>query len=156
MNKVQGKTSSYVLAALMCWVAPVAFADQPSPQAQFETPHHFAPQQNADSQALVEELVEQGLPQEWLAEALGQASYTQSVLDAMEGAAERRLKWYEYRAIFLTQQRIEEGVEFIDAHADAWRERKAPMVCPLKSLPLLLALKLTMVAIKASIACWIR
>ncbi|MGY0552960.1 lytic murein transglycosylase B [Vreelandella sp. 2A-K22] len=119
MNKVQGKTSSYVLAALMCWVTPVAFADQPSPQAQFETPHHFAPQQNADSQALVEELVEQGLPQEWLAEALGQASYTQSVLDAMEGAAERRLKWYEYRAIFLTQQRIEEGVEFIDAHADA-------------------------------------
>ena len=60
MNKVQGKTSSYVLAAPMCWVAPGGFADQPSPQAQFETPRHFAPQQNADSQALVEELVEQG------------------------------------------------------------------------------------------------
>ena len=119
MNKVQGKTSSYVLAALMCWVASAAFADQPSQQSQFEAPRHFAPQQNADSQALMEELVEQGLPQEWLEEALGQASFTQNVLDAMEGAAERRLKWYEYRAIFLTQQRIEEGVEFIDAHADA-------------------------------------
>lgn len=119
MNKVQGKTSSYVLAALVCWATAVAFADQPSQGSQFAAPQHFAPQQNADSQALMGELVEQGLPQAWLEEALGQATYTQSVLDAMEGAAERRLKWHEYRAIFLTQQRIEEGAEFIDAHADA-------------------------------------
>lgn len=118
MNKVQGKTSCYVLAALMCWTT-TTFADQPSQGSQFAVPQHFAPQQNADSQALMEELVEQGLPQAWLEEALGQAKYTQSVLDAMEGAAERRLKWHEYRDIFLTQQRIEEGVAFIDAHADA-------------------------------------
>lgn len=114
MNRVQAKTSSYLLAALMCWQTPAAFADEPSSVSQY-----FAPPQNADSQALMKELVVQGLPQAWLEEALGQANYTQSVLDAMEGAAERRLKWYEYRAIFLTQQRIEEGVEFIDAHADA-------------------------------------
>ncbi|MDQ7733612.1 lytic murein transglycosylase B [Halomonas sp. SpR1] len=118
MNKVQRKTSSYVLAALVCW-ATTTFADQPSQGSQFAASQHFAPQQNADSQALMGELVEQGLPQTWLEEVLGQAKYTQSVLDAMEGAAERRLKWYEYRAIFLTQQRIEEGAEFIDAHADA-------------------------------------
>ncbi len=114
MKKVQGMTSSYVLAALMCWVTPAAFADE-----HLQVSQYFAPQQNADSQALMAELVEQGLPQAWLEAALGQANYTQSVLDAMEGAAERRLKWHEYRAIFLTQQRIEEGVEFIDAHADA-------------------------------------
>lgn len=119
MNKVQGKTSSYVLAALMCWAAPAAGADQPSQGAQLFAPQHFAPLQNADSRVLMEELVEKGLPQAWLEEVLGQANYTQSVLDAMEGAAERRLKWHEYRSIFLTQQRIEEGVEFIDAHADA-------------------------------------
>ncbi len=119
MNKLQGKTSSYVLAALICWAAPVAFADQPSQGSQFAVPQHFAPQKNANTQALMDELVEQGLPQAWLEEALGQANYTQSVLDAMEGAAERRLKWHEYRDIFLTQQRIEEGAEFIDAHADA-------------------------------------
>ncbi len=117
MNKVQGKTSRYFLAAMMCWVTPIAIADEPS-QGE-AAPQHFAPQQNADSQALMEELVEQGVPQAWLEEALGQANYTQSVLDAMEGAAERRLKWHEYRAIFMTQQRIEEGVKFIDEHADA-------------------------------------
>ena len=111
MNKVQGKTSSFFLATLMCWGAPTAFADESS--------RHFAPTQNADSQVLMEELVEQGLPQAWIEESLGQANFTQGVLDAMEGAAERRLKWHEYRAIFITQQRIEEGVEFIDAHADA-------------------------------------
>ena len=118
MNKVQGKTSSYVLAALMCWAAPT-FAEQPSQGAQSAAPQQFAPQQNADSQALMVELIEQGLPQSWLEGALGQAHYTQSVLDAMEGAAERRLKWYEYRDIFLTQQRIEEGGEFMDKYADA-------------------------------------
>ena len=73
MNKVQGKTSSYVLAALMCWVTPMAFADQPSPQAQFETPHHFAPQQNADSQALVEELVKTGWQKHWVRRAIPKA-----------------------------------------------------------------------------------
>lgn len=72
MNKVQGKTSCYVLAALMCWTT-TTFADQPSQGSQFAVPQHFAPQQNANSQALMEELVEQGLPQAWLEEALGQA-----------------------------------------------------------------------------------
>lgn len=114
MNRVQSKTSRYLLAALMCWATPAAFADSPSSNS----PPHVDPQQNAESRALMDELVEQGMPQAWLEEALGQASYTQSVLDAMEGAAERRLRWHEYRDIFITQQRIEEGVAFIDAHAD--------------------------------------
>lgn len=114
MNKVQGKASRYLLAAMMCWLASPALADEPSEEGQ-----HFAPQHNADSQLLMEALMEQGLPQAWLEEALGQANYTQSVLDAMEGAAERRLKWHEYRAIFITQQRIDEGVEFINEHAEA-------------------------------------
>ncbi|MGQ7262655.1 lytic murein transglycosylase B [Vreelandella sp. V005] len=114
MNKVQGKASRYLLAAMMCWLASPALADEPS-----EKGLHFAPQHNADSQLLMEALMEQGLPQAWLEEALGQANYTQSVLDAMEGAAERRLKWHEYRAIFITQQRIDEGVAFINEHAEA-------------------------------------
>lgn len=116
MTKVQRKTSSYLLVALLSWGAPAAFAEEPS---QGQAPS-VAPEQNADSQALMAELVQQGLPQDWLKDALGQAAYTQSVLDAMEGAAERRLKWHEYRAIFLTQQRIEEGAEFIEAHAQAF------------------------------------
>lgn len=114
MNKIKGKASSCVLAALMCWATPTLMADEPI-QA---SPQHFAPHQHADTQALVDELVEQGVPQAWLVEALGQANFTQSVLDAMEGAAERRLQWHEYRAIFLTEQRIQEGAAFMQAHAD--------------------------------------
>lgn len=130
MSKVQGKTSSFMLATLMCWVAPMVLAGEPSQGNQHAASQHFAPQQNAESQALMKELMEEGLPQAWLEEALGQASYTQSVLDAMEGAAERRLKWHEYRAIFLTQQRIEEGVKFIDEHADALARAEATYGVP--------------------------
>ncbi|MDN7133743.1 lytic murein transglycosylase B [Halomonas sp. MC140] len=114
MNGIHGKTSHYFLAALMCWVTPAALADEPTQASQ----QQVAPQYNTDSQALVDELVADGMPEAWVTEALGQASYTQSVLDAMEGAAERRLRWYEYRNIFMTEQRIQEGAEFIEAHAD--------------------------------------
>ncbi|TVP50796.1 MAG: lytic murein transglycosylase B [Halomonas sp.] len=111
MNKVQRKASCCLLAALMCWAVPAFSADETSQQ-------HFSPLQNADTKALMDELVEQGMPEEWLIDTLGQASFTQGVLDAMEGAAERRLQWHEYRAIFMTDQRVEEGVEFMQAHAD--------------------------------------
>ncbi|MDR5899661.1 lytic murein transglycosylase B [Halomonas vilamensis] len=76
----------------------------------------FDPRVNADTEALVEELVEQGLPAEWLTQTLERATLRQEVLDAMAGAAERRLEWHEYRDIFLTAQRIEEGVAFMRQH----------------------------------------
>lgn len=111
MNKVQRKASVCLLTVLACCSAPVMSADE-------VTQHSFAPHQNADTQALVDELVEQGIPEQWLDETLAQASYTQSVLDAMEGAAERRLQWHEYRAIFMTEQRIQEGADFMQAHSE--------------------------------------
>ena len=79
----------------------------------------FDPQQHAGTQLLVDELAAQGIPADWLIETLNQASFSQTVLDAMEGAAERRLRWHEYRDIFLTQQRIEEGADFINEYEDA-------------------------------------
>ncbi|MYL24235.1 lytic murein transglycosylase B [Halomonas alkaliantarctica] len=80
-----------------------------------ETPS-FHPREHADTAALVEELVEQGLPEAWLTETLGRATFRQEVLDAMAGAVERRLEWHEYRDIFLTEQRIEEGAAFMRQH----------------------------------------
>jgi membrane-bound lytic murein transglycosylase B len=48
----------------------------------------------------------------WLAAAQSQ----QSIIDAMDKPAEKAKLWYEYRATFLTEKRIREGVEFWTAH----------------------------------------
>ncbi|XQU07005.1 lytic murein transglycosylase B [Halomonas sp. LY9] len=89
-----------------------------APAVLAEEEMSFDPQDNPQTQQLVEELAQQGVPSEWLEQALAQASYRQEVLDAMAGAAERRLRWFEYRAIFMTEQRIEEGAAFMREHAD--------------------------------------
>lgn len=111
MNRARSRTGGYVMTALIACSISAAWADERA---------HFDPQQHEGAQALVDELVEEGLPEEWVAEAFQQAIYSQSVLDAMDGAAERRLRWYEYRDIFMNQQRIEEGAAFIKEYADAF------------------------------------
>ncbi len=45
------------------------------------------------------------------------AVFQQDIIDAISSPAEAR-PWREYRPIFLTESRIEEGVEFWDAHTD--------------------------------------
>lgn len=80
----------------------------------------FDPQSREDVSALVDELVDKGIERDWLSDAMREASFEQGVLDAMEGAAERRLRWDEYREIFLQEDRIVEGAAFIDAHQDAF------------------------------------
>ena len=111
MKWARSKASGCVAAVLLACSYTVAWADDASP---------LDPQQHEGSQQLVDELTAQGIPRQWLTDALDQANFSQSVLDAMEGAAERRLRWYEYRDIFLTQQRIEEGAEFISEYEDAF------------------------------------
>lgn len=44
----------------------------------------------------------------WLADA----TYKQSIIDAISRPAEKRFKWWEYRKIFLTAERIKKGVAF--------------------------------------------
>jgi membrane-bound lytic murein transglycosylase B len=90
----------------------------------------FDPRENTDTDALVEELVAQGLPAEWLTQTLERATFRQEVLDAMAGAAERRLKWHEYRDIFLTQQRIDEGVTFLRQHHETLKRADAEYGVP--------------------------
>lgn len=80
----------------------------------------FDPDQRDDVAALIDELEARGLERRWLLETMRDAEYQQSVLDAMEGAAERRLRWDEYRAIFLKSERIERGADFIEAHRQAF------------------------------------
>ena len=54
---------------------------------------------------------EYGLPAADVTALLDQASFRQSIVDAMTRPAERKA-WHEYRPIFLTERRINEGVEF--------------------------------------------
>lgn len=80
----------------------------------------FDPRQNgSDAAALVDELSGQGVPRDFLVETLSQANASQEVLDAMSGAAEHHLEWPEYRAIFLNDQRIAEGADFMRRHREA-------------------------------------
>ncbi len=58
-----------------------------------------------------------GLPQAEVLALLQQARYRQSIVDAMTRPAERK-PWYEYRPIFITERRIDGGVEF-------WRDNEA-------------------------------
>ncbi|MDR5874570.1 lytic murein transglycosylase B [Vreelandella gomseomensis] len=85
----------------------------------------FNPDDYPQAQRLVKGLEAKGVPAEWANHQLRQAKLRQSVLDAMAGAAERHLAWHEYRDIFITDQRIEEGVAFQQAHDDALAKAEA-------------------------------
>jgi len=49
-------------------------------------------------------------------EILAAAEIQPPIIEAMQRPAEKVKPWYEYRAIFLTDQRVSEGVEFWKAH----------------------------------------
>lgn len=72
-----------------------------------------------DVRAYVGELVrEHGFEEQALLELFSAAERQQSILEAIARPAERRLPWHEYRAIFLGESRIEQGLAFWRAHAD--------------------------------------
>lgn len=58
-----------------------------------------------------------GLPRAEIERALGEARVRQEILDLIASPAERK-PWHEYRAIFLNDDRIQEGVRF-------WRANEA-------------------------------
>ncbi|MBM7455121.1 membrane-bound lytic murein transglycosylase B [Oceanisphaera litoralis] len=64
-----------------------------------------------------------------LNDAMTQASYQQSIIDAMTRPAEAK-PWHQYRSIFLTEKRLQQGVEFWQQHAEllarAERELQVP------------------------------
>ncbi|MGQ4880271.1 lytic murein transglycosylase B [Billgrantia sp. LNSP4103-1] len=90
----------------------------------------FAPERHEGARQLVNELAERGIEREWLEAALQGAAFQQGVLDAMAGAAERRLRWDEYREIFLQPERIARGVAFIDSHDEAFERAQAEYGVP--------------------------
>nr|WP_163503550.1 lytic murein transglycosylase B [Halomonas socia] len=115
----QGRGTHGVLAAVgLSLMASASLADD------------FDPASHDEVAVLVDELGEQGVPRDWAEAAMRQADFSQDVLAAMEGAAERRLRWDEYREIFLQRDRILQGAAFIDAHQDAFARAEAEFGVP--------------------------
>lgn len=131
----QQRTKRFVLSAVVAGWIGLSAANSIA-EAQ-----NFQPRDNADSKALVKELVEQGLPAEWLTQSLEQATFRQDVLDAMAGAAERRLEWHEYRDIFLTEQRINEGAAFLRQHHETLERADAEYGVPAEIITAILGVE---------------
>lgn len=85
---------------------------------------------------LVEELVaeERGLDSERLLQVLAQAERQEAILEAMSRPAERVKPWYEYRQIFVTEQREQEGLEFFSAHRETFARAEAEFGVPAEIL----------------------
>lgn len=71
-----------------------------------------------------------GMSRAAVAALLGQVELQQGILDAIARPAETVLPWWQYRDRFLTERRIGEGRQFLEAHAEqlaqVQRERGVP------------------------------
>jgi membrane-bound lytic murein transglycosylase B len=72
----------------------------------------------AQIQSFVDEIHKlHGMDKQMVTDLLKQARHQQEIIDKMGGRAEKK-GWYQYRPIFMTQQRIDKGVRF-------WRDNQA-------------------------------
>ena len=70
-------------------------------------------------QAFMDDMVSKhGFSKDELTRIFEQAERRDDILELMSKPAEKRLRWFEYRKIFLTQSRIEGGVQFWEQYAD--------------------------------------
>ena len=75
-----------------------------------------------DVRAFIDRAVsETGAPREDVERWIGSAEYQQKIIDAITRPAESKT-WGEYRPIFLTDKRIEQGVAFAREHAELLEE----------------------------------
>lgn len=63
-------------------------------------------------------VVDHGFDRDWLTRVFKGAVKSDDVIRKISKPAEKALAWHEYRAIFLTDKRIDAGVEFWRAHRD--------------------------------------
>lgn len=86
----------------------------------FATPAHAdrRPIQSVEVDRFIQEMRERhGFEQEELVDLFAQTHLLPNVLEAISRPAEAK-PWYEYRRIFLTPTRVDEGVEFWMSHRD--------------------------------------
>ena len=72
---------------------------------------------DARKSAFIDRLVESGnYDRAYLDLMMDQIEIKQTILDAISRPAERVLTWNDYRNIFVTEQRINEGLTFFNEH----------------------------------------
>ncbi|MFD1007109.1 MULTISPECIES: lytic murein transglycosylase B [Oceanisphaera] len=69
------------------------------------------------------------LPLSELNDALAKAEYQQSIIDAMTRPAEAK-PWHQYRPIFLTEKRLDKGVEFWQQHSELLAQAEQELQVP--------------------------
>jgi len=92
------------LAALLAACSPAAYA--------------LDVERDDVAQFIDELAAEHDLDPAWVSKVLAGASVQQNILDAISRPAERVLTWGDYRAIFITPERIAAGVKFYREHQD--------------------------------------
>ncbi|MEH6544663.1 MAG: lytic murein transglycosylase B [Porticoccaceae bacterium] len=76
---------------------------------------------NPATQALIDSMVaEHQFERPALEKLFAEAEYKQSIIDAMTRPAEKVKEWKDYRKIFVTKKRINQGVDF-------WRDNRATL-----------------------------
>ncbi len=86
---------------------------------------------NVQARAMIDDLVaNEGFDRARLEAIFTSARRQQSIIDAMTRPAEKTKPWHEYRKIFLTEQRADEGREFMAAHRDTLARAEAETGVP--------------------------
>ena len=99
-------------ALVVCAIAGTAAAqDTAAPAAGFDL-------QRPEIRAFVDEQVKDGADRQQLLDLLARAVPQPRIIEAISRPAEKALQWWEYRARFLTDERIAAGVAL-------WREQRA-------------------------------
>jgi membrane-bound lytic murein transglycosylase B len=103
----KGLSSSLLLASLFTFTTVAASNYSAQPQVQ----------------VFIDRMVsEQGFDRNELIAVLDNAERREDILELMRKPAEKRLQWYQYRKIFLTQSRIDGGVTFWKENADLLKQ----------------------------------
>ena len=80
---------------------------------------------------LVDQLVaEEGFDREQLLEVFAAAERKESILEAIARPAEKTKPWYEYREIFLTDKREQQGLEFFSEHRETLERAERELGVP--------------------------
>lgn len=80
-------------------------------------PAHADYADHDDADAFVQRMVTQhGFSADEVRKRLGEAERQKSILKAIARPAEKALPWYKYRAIFMNNERIDRGAEFLGQH----------------------------------------
>ncbi len=80
--------------------------------------------------ALKPALIEAQYSEQSIDQIFAQAEKKQAIIDAISRPAEKVLQWYDYRKIFVTEQRIREGVEFMKAQGPALERAERELGVP--------------------------